>query len=102
MGMSVLVAGMRVLGTSPNNLGALTTKKDQLNNDFFTNLLDMGTKWNPSGDIFEGKDASGATKWRASAVDLVFGSNPELRAIAEYYAEDDSQSEFVTDFVTAW
>lgn len=104
--MSVLVAGMRALNTSKGGLGVLTTRPGTLTNDFFVNLLDMGTKWNASaGDsqVYEGKDTtSGQVKWKATAVDLVFGSNPELRAIAEHYACDDAGGAFVQDFAAAW
>lgn len=101
--MSVLVAGMRVLGTSKT--GALTTQTDTLSNDFFVNLLDLGTTWTANekcAHVFEGKDASGAVKWTASSVDLVFGSNPELRAIAEHYSMADTKTDFVVDFAAAW
>jgi len=103
--MTVLVAGMRVLNTSKDGMGVLTTKPGTLNNDFFNNLLDMSTKWSTTSDpaVFEGKDsATGAAKWKATAVDLVFGSNPELRAISEYYACEDSPADFLEDFVAAW
>ena len=89
-----------------SNLGVLTSQPGALTNDFFVNLLDMGTKWNQSGgddNVYEGKDRStGDLKWKASRVDLVFGSNSELRMISEYYAADDAQSVFVQDFVKAW
>ncbi len=109
--MTVLVGGLRVLGanTAQSPLGVFTTKPETLTNDFFTNLLDMETTWTPaagadSGDAetFEGRDASGAVKWTGSRVDLVFGSNSELRAVAEVYASDDAQDKFVRDFVAAW
>ena len=84
---------------SPTNLGRLT-------NDFFVNLLDMGTEWATSAaseNVYEGRDrATGEVKWTATAVDLVFGSNSQLRAIAEVYAVDDAQGKFVSDFVAAW
>jgi catalase-peroxidase len=74
-----------------------------LTNDFFVNLLDLGTEWQPAAEgVFEGRDASGAVKWTATSADLVLGSNSQLRAIAEAYACDDAQSAFVTDFVAAW
>merc|ERR1712151_402285 len=104
--MAALVAGMRVLNTSQSGIGVLTKQPETLTNDFFMNLLDMSTKWNASaGDarIFEGKDSvTGEVKWIASAVDLAFGSNSELRAIAEHYGCSDSQSAFVEDFAAAW
>jgi len=106
--MTVLVGGMRALnanqGGSPN--GVLTTRPGRLSNDFFVNLLDMSTKWEKSATqdgIYEGKDRkSGAVRWTATPVDLVFGSNSELRAIAEVYAESDAQQKFVKDFVASW
>ncbi|WP_443477872.1 catalase/peroxidase HPI [Novosphingobium aerophilum] len=106
--MAVLVGGMRALdanaGHSPN--GVLTAKPGTLSNDFFVNLLDMGTKWQKSAKasgVYEGYDrTSGKLRWTASAVDLVFGSNSELRAVSEAYASDDAQQMFVNDFVTAW
>jgi catalase-peroxidase len=76
-----------------------------LTNDFFVNLLELGTTWTPvteDAETFEGRDASGAVTWTGSRVDLVFGSNSELRAIAEVYASDDAQQKFVRDFVAAW
>ena len=84
----------------------LTDKPGTLTNDFFVNLLDMGTEWEPSpadDGTYVGKDrATGATKWTGSRVDLVFGSNSQLRALAEVYAEDDAKEKFVKDFVAAW
>ena len=105
--MTVLVGGLRVLGANAaqSPLGVFTTKPGTLTNDFFANLLDMETTWTPTsedGETFEGRDASGAVKWTGSRVDLVFGSNSELRAVAEVYASDDSQDKFVRDFVAAW
>ena len=105
--MAVLVAGMRTLTATGGGtqLGALTTQTETLSNDFFVNLLDMATKWAPAagGGHYEGMDrASGEVKWSASEVDLLFGSNPELRAIAEYYACDDAKSAFAADFSAAW
>jgi catalase-peroxidase len=106
--MTVLVGGMRVLGANAaqSMLGVLTTRRDALTNDFFVNLLDMGTAWKASGaskELFEGRDAKmGAVKWTASAVDLAFGSNSQLRALAEVHACSDSQAAFVSDFVAAW
>ena len=105
--MAVLVGGLRVLGANyqQSSLGVLTENPGTLSNDFFANLLDMGTTWTPTSDeaeTFEGKDASGAAKWTASRVDLIFGSNSELRAVAEVYASDDAKAKFVRDFVSAW
>jgi len=102
--MTVLVGGMRVLGAATE--GVLTSRPGVLSNDFFTNLLTMETSWKPtdsSETLFEGRDAvSGSLKWTGSRVDLVFGSNSQLRAIAEYYACSDSEDTFVMDFVAAW
>ena len=106
--MTVLVGGLRVLGTNwdKSRLGVFTSTPGVLTNDFFVNLLDMGTTWQPtSGDAtaFEGRDAAtGELKWTGSRVDLVFGSNSELRAVAEVYASDDAKEKFVHDFVAAW
>ncbi len=109
--LTVLVGGLRVLGANAaqSPLGVFTTRPQTLTNDFFANLLDMDTTWTPtagadSGDAetFEGRDGSGAVKWTGSRVDLVFGSNSELRAVAEVYASDDAQDKFVRDFVAAW
>ena len=106
--MTVLVGGLRALGANHDrsDLGVLTARKGTLTNDFFVNLLDMGTTWQPTGEAeetFEGRDrSSGETRWTASRVDLVFGSNSQLRAIAEVYASDDAQEKFVHDFVAAW
>ncbi|MFI8369725.1 catalase/peroxidase HPI [Streptomyces sp. NPDC085466] len=106
--MTVLVGGLRVLGiTAPQtSLGVLTATPGALTNDFFVNLLDLGTTWSAtSGDAntFEGRDdATGEVKWTGSRADLVFGSNSELRALAEVYASDDAKEKFVTDFVAAW
>ena len=104
--MTALVGGLRVLGANAggSKAGVLTQRPGQLTNDFFVNLLDMGTVWKPTGDnAYEGRDrASGAPKWTGSRVDLVFGSNSQLRAIAEVYAQDDNQKKFVKDFVAAW
>jgi catalase-peroxidase len=104
--MTVLVGGMRALGANhgQSNHGVLTDRTGTLTNDFFVNLLDMGTEWKESGpeDVFEGTDrVTGEPKWTGTAVDLVFGSNSQLRAIAEVYACDDSQQKFVGDFVAA-
>jgi catalase-peroxidase len=106
--MTVLVGGMRVLDTNvgPSELGAFTKRPETLTPDFFVNLLDMNTEWQASStseNVFEGRDrATGEPKWTGTAVDLVFGSNSQLRAIAEVYACDDSQQAFVSDFVAAW
>jgi catalase-peroxidase len=106
--MAVLVGGLRVLGANYGNskLGVFTATPGALTNDFFVNLLDMGTEWKPvAGDasIFEGSDrATGEVKWTGSRVDLVFGANSELRAVAEVYASDDAKEKFARDFVAAW
>jgi catalase-peroxidase len=109
--MSVLVAGLRVLGANTGEgplatLGVFTDRPETLTNDFFVNLLDMGTIWRPSAvceHFYEGVDReTGGSKWTASRVDLVFGSNSQLRAIAEVYASDDGRDKFVTDFIAAW
>lgn len=106
--MSVLVAGLRVLNgnTNASQTGVLTASPETLSNDFFVNLLDMSTEWTKKEGRFpsyEGKDRNtGAVKWQASQVDLIFGSNSELRAIAEHYAMDDTKEDFVQDFAAAW
>ncbi len=109
--MTVLVGGMRVLNTNTGSgplaqLGVFTKRPETLTNDFFVNLLDMGTVWQKSPEcehFFEGRDRkTGEVKWTASRVDLVFGSNSQLRAIAEVYASNDAQQKFVRDFVAAW
>jgi catalase-peroxidase len=106
--MSVLVGGLRVLGANAQHpkLGVFTNRPETLTNDFFVNLLDMGTTWAKSPmceHFYEGKDRkTGAVKWTASSVDLAFGSNSQLRAIAEVYAAEDAQQKFVDDFVAAW
>ena len=106
--MTAIIGGMRVLGTNygKTNYGVFTDKKDALTNDFFVNLLDMTTKWKPvdeRNEIFEGFDrATGEKRWDASRIDLVFGSNSQLRAIAEVYASDDAKEKFVQDFIKAW
>jgi catalase-peroxidase len=104
--MTALVGGLRVLDANVGRSkhGVFTTRPGTLTNDFFVNLLDMGTKWAPTSDgVFEGRDrATGAAKWTGTAVDLVFGSNSQLRALAEVYASHDSQKAFVRDFVAAW
>jgi catalase-peroxidase len=106
--MTVLIGGMRVLNTNSGfpQLGVFTKRPETLTNDFFVNLLDMSTEWQKSPvceHFFEGRDReSGKVKWTGSRVDLVFGSNSQLRAIAEVYASDDSQQAFVNDFVAVW
>ncbi|SCZ78605.1 catalase/peroxidase HPI [Acidaminobacter hydrogenoformans] len=106
--MTVLVGGMRALNANFKKAphGVFTKRPEQLTNDFFVNLLDMGTQWKPmteDADLFVGSDRkTGETKWTASRVDLVFGSNSELRAISEVYASEDGKEKFVSDFVAAW
>jgi catalase-peroxidase len=106
--MTVLVGGMRALGANydGSQTGVFTKRQGQLTNDFFVNLLDMGTTWraaNEAQDVFEGRDrATGDLKWIGTRVDLVFGSNSELRAIAEVYGCKDGEQKFVKDFVAAW
>jgi catalase-peroxidase len=106
--MTVLVGGLRVLGANhqQQSLGVLTATPGALTNDFFTNLLDLGTTWTATSadaNTFEGRDAAtGEVKWTGSRADLVFGSNSELRALAEVYASDDAKEKFVNDFVAAW
>jgi catalase-peroxidase len=106
--MTVLVGGLRVLNANvgQSRHGVFTTRPETLTNDFFVNLLDMGTTWkamSESGDVFEGRDrVTGDVKWTATRVDLVFGSNSQLRALAEVYAQDDAKESFVQAFVKAW
>ena len=105
--MTVLVGGLRVLGANAHGskAGVFTDKADTLSNDFFVNVLDLDTTWAPAGDagMYEGTDrASGGSKWTATAVDLLFGSNSQLRAISEIYASSDSSAKFVSDFAAAW
>ncbi|MGW6022150.1 catalase/peroxidase HPI [Streptomyces sp. NPDC055099] len=105
--LTVLVGGLRVLGANHagSKHGVFTDRPGTLSNDFFVNLLDMGTTWKSTSeaqDAFEGRDASGAVKWTGTRADLVFGSNSELRALAEVYASDDAKEKFVKDFVAAW
>ena len=103
--MTVLIGGLRVLGTNAGGSkhGVLTTKSGTLSNDFFVNLLDMRTEWKPKGDLYEGVDRkTGKVKWTGTRVDLAFGSNSELRALAEVYASADAKEKFVNDFVAAW
>ncbi|MEM7400616.1 MAG: catalase/peroxidase HPI [Pseudomonadota bacterium] len=106
--MSVLVAGMRVMNTNYGGTshGVFTDKPESLSNDFFVNLLDMSTEWKPTSeeaDLFEGRDReSGKIKWTGTRFDLIFGSNSQLRAIAEFYGCEDSKQKFVEDFAQAW
>jgi catalase-peroxidase len=106
--MTVLIGGMRVLNTNLDHSkhGVFTKRTETLTNDFFVNLLDMSTTWKPTSkdeDVFEGRDRqTGELKWTGTRIDLIFGSNSQLRAIAEVYACDDSQDKFVHDFVEAW
>jgi catalase-peroxidase len=106
--MTVLIGGMRVLNTNfdHSNHGVFTNNSDKLSNDFFVNLLDFGTTWKATSNddsLFEGRDrTSGGVKWTGTRVDLIFGSNSELRAIAEVYGCEDSQEQFLQDFVAAW
>jgi catalase-peroxidase len=106
--MTVLVAGMRVLGANHRQAshGVFTHRPGVLTNDFFVNLLDMGTTWKPTSeaeDLFEGRDReTGALRWTGTRADLIFGSNSELRALAEVYGQDDAKEKFVRDFVAAW
>jgi len=106
--MTALVGGMRVLNANfgQSQHGVFTKRPETLTNDFFVNLLDMGTEWKATSedeDVFEGRDrATGELKWTGTRVDLVFGSNSQLRALAEVYAQDDTQQKFVHDFVAAW
>ena len=105
---SFLVGGLRVLNTSfgQSQHGVLTSRPEALTNDFFVNLLDMGTEWkvaSPCGNAFEGRDRkTGNVKWTGTRVDLLFGSNSQLRALAEVYASSDGEKKFVHDFVAAW
>lgn len=106
--LTVLVGGLRVLGATyqESSLGVLTDTPGSLTNDFFVNLLDLGTTWTATSEdanTFEARDtATGEVKWTGSRADLVFGSNSELRAVAEVYASDDAKEKFVNDFVAAW
>ena len=107
--MTVLVGGLRVLNANvgKSQLGVLTAAPETLTNDFFVNLLDLGTTWKPTHRGRRPRPSKDATPpvtliWTGSRVDLVFGSNSELRAIAEVYASDDAQEKFVRDFVAAW
>jgi catalase-peroxidase len=105
--MTVLVGGMRAMGgnAADSAHGVLTDRPGMLSNDFFVNLLDMSTQWSESSTagVYQGLDrATGQRKWTATAVDLIFGSNSELRAVAEHYATDDAQAAFLADFIAAW
>ncbi|MCH2590974.1 MAG: catalase-peroxidase, partial [Planctomycetales bacterium] len=106
--MTVLVGGMRVLNanTGQSDLGVFTSQSETLSNDFFVNLLDNNTEWQASAEcehVFEGRDrGTGEVKWTGTAVDLIFGSNSQLRAVAEVYGCDDAKQAFVQDFVAAW
>ncbi len=106
--MTVLVGGLRVLNANTGKAqhGVFTDKPETLTNDFFTNLIDMGTTWKATSDddqVFEGRDrASGELKWTGTRVDLIFGSNSQLRALSEVYASEGSQEKFLADFVAAW
>ncbi len=108
--MTVLVGGLRSIGATvkQSRVGVLTSTPGSLTNDFFVNLLDLGTTWKPAAtdtgdqDVFEGRNAAGEVIWTGTRADLVFGSNSELRALAEVYASDDAQEKFVRDFVAAW
>ena len=106
--MTVLLGGLRVLDANFNKSphGVFTKNKEILTNDFFVNLLDLNTEWNPvDGEeyLFEGKDRkTGKIKWTATRVDLIFGHHPELRALAEFYASDDAKEKFINDFIAAW
>jgi len=103
--MTVLVGGLRVLGANAGGAphGMFTSKSDALSNDFFVNLLDISTEWKPAGELYEGRDRStGALRWTATRVDLVFGSNSVLRALAEVYGAADARKKFVADFIAAW
>ncbi|MDR0842901.1 MAG: catalase/peroxidase HPI [Acidobacteriota bacterium] len=103
--LTVLIGGLRVIGinTDGSKHGVFTATPGALTNDFFVNLLDMGTAWTQAGDVFEGKDRkTGALKWTGTRVDLIFGANSELRAVAEVYASSDAREKFVKDFSAAW
>lgn len=106
--MTVLIGGMRVLNANfdQSKHGVFTERTETLTNDFFVNLLDFGTTWKATSDsetMFEGRDRNtGKVKWTATRTDLIFGSNSELRAVAEVYGCDDGQEKFVNDFVAAW
>jgi catalase-peroxidase len=106
--LTVLVGGLRVLGANTGNAkhGVFTKRPETLTNDFFVNLLDMATEWQPAGGadgVFEGRDRkTNEVKWTGTRVDLIFGSHSQLRALAEVYASADAGGKFATDFVAAW
>jgi catalase-peroxidase len=104
--MTVLIGGLRVLGANAGGAkhGVFTTRPETLTNDFFVNLLDMGTRWEAVGaGVYEGHDRkTNAVKWTGTRVDLIFGSHSQLRAIAEVYGASDAKEKFVKDFVAAW
>ena len=106
--MTVLIGGLRALNANfgQSQHGIFTERPETLTNNFFVNLLDIGTEWKPSTsaeNVYDGRDrATGDVKWTATAVDLVFGSHSQLRALSEVYAQDDSKEKFVRDFVAAW
>jgi len=105
--MTVLLGGLRVMGANYGQSlhGVLTDTQETLTNDFFVNLLDMNTEWKPTDDanVFIGADRkTGEQRWTATRVDLIFGSNSQLRAIAEVYACDDAKDKFLSDFIAAW
>jgi catalase-peroxidase len=105
--MTVLLGGLRALDVTVGDSrhGVFTTRPGTLSNDFFVNLLDLTVQWQPSASdpaLYEGRDANGNLKWTGTPVDLIFGSNSELRAVAEYYATSAGQQAFVSDFVSAW
>ena len=109
--MTVLVGGLRVLGTNtgPSKHGVFTNRPETLTNDFFVNLLDMSTEWQPSnesngpGTVYEGRDRkTNKLRWTGTRVDLIFGSHSQLRALAEVYGSSDAKEKFVKDFVAAW
>jgi catalase-peroxidase len=109
--LTVLVGGLRVLGANSGNSkhGAFTKRPGMLTNDFFVNLLDMNTQWQPSnhsngsGDVYEGRDRkTNEVKWTGTRVDLIFGSHSQLRALAEVYGSSDAKQQFVQDFAAAW
>jgi catalase-peroxidase len=104
--MTVLVGGLRVLKAGEPKHGVFTSRPEALTNDFFVNLLDVGTQWSPiAGEegVYEGRDRkTGAARWTGTRVDLIFGSHSQLRAFAEVYAQSDAGEKFVKDFVAAW
>ena len=106
--MTVLIGGMRVLNTNfdQSSHGVFTSHQESLTNDFFVNLLDLNTTWKANSDtqqVFEGRDRkTGAIRWTATRADLIFGSNSELRALAEVYGSDDAKEKFIKDFIAAW